>query len=55
MITTTEIIERLEFIKGNLLADQSRDALQQIKELMDLLHEREQQELKFKAQQHGKR
>lgn len=49
MITTSEIIDRLEFIKGNVIADQQRDALQQIKELLNLLHEREQTELSQKS------
>lgn len=44
-----QIIDRLEFIKGNIIADQRRDALQQIKELLDLLFEAEQKELSDKA------
>lgn len=49
MITTSEIIERLEFIKGNVIADERSAALQQVKELMQLLHEREQKELEKQA------
>lgn len=54
MITTYEIIERLEFIKGNVIADERRDALQQIKELMQLLYERQEAELKLKARPYDK-
>lgn len=46
---TSEIINRLEFIKGNIIADQRRDALQQIKELLELLQEQEILELTKKV------
>lgn len=49
MITVSQIIDRLEFIKGNVIADQRSDALQQLKELMQLLHEKEMEELKEKG------
>ena len=35
----TEIIERIEFIKGNVIADQQRDAIQQIKELLQYVED----------------
>lgn len=45
-MTYHEILERLEFIKGNLIAGEYRDCGQQIKELMQLLQEAEQKQIR---------
>lgn len=52
-ITYSEILERLEFIKGNVIADERRDALQQIKELMNECRDAEEIEL-IKLSQRGR-
>lgn len=42
MTDLDNIYERLEFIKANIIADEKRDALQQVKELMDIICEAQQ-------------
>lgn len=44
-MTYSEIIDRLTFIKGNVIANERRDALEQIRELLELLQEAELKEL----------
>ncbi len=39
MIDFNNIYERLEFIKGNIIANEPEHALQQTKELMDIIFE----------------
>ena len=36
---TEEILTRLGFIKGNIIADQQRDAIQQLKELIEYVQD----------------
>lgn len=47
----SEIIDRLEFIKGNIIADQRQEAFQQTKELLELLHEWQRMELAIKIKE----
>lgn len=44
MIDLNNIYERLEFIKANIIADERRDALQQVKELMDIIFDAQQKQ-----------
>jgi predicted RNase H-like HicB family nuclease len=45
-MTYHEILERLDFIKGNLIAGETRDVMQQLKELIELLREAEQKQIR---------